>query len=249
MSLLTSETCNNCTVSIYSMDECVTGASASVLYFQRELNLTPKKLIIDLKQSSASIVSSKVGIIRGDISCGFDVQNIANKLLSGGKAVFPKFKGTGSITIVPEITEYMIVKKPNNIDLIVEPEYLVCFTGSISVSAKINKVSVGLFGGEGASSQVLKGEGILVFKIPVKENSLDVLTIRNDKLLLVNSEVIFYDSNLKYSVTPLFNSFGKGSIMAKKFQGTGKVITYDKIIAGGDTIAENKKSRIRYFNR
>ncbi|MDZ8187598.1 MAG: AIM24 family protein [Nostoc sp. ChiSLP02] len=147
------------------------------------------------------------------------------KALATGENIFrPTYTGTGELYLEPSLSGYHILELDGN-EWILDSGAYWASDGSVEVGIERNKLVSGLIGGEGLFQTKVKGRGKVVM---VAQGPVEVINLRNDRLVVDGNFAIARTSTLNYRVEKatksLLGSMTSGEFLVNTFEGTGTVL-------------------------
>ncbi|MBW4644409.1 MAG: AIM24 family protein [Goleter apudmare HA4340-LM2] len=147
------------------------------------------------------------------------------KSLATGENIFrPTYKGTGELYLEPSLSGYHILELDGN-EWILDSGAYWASDGGVEIGIERNKLISGFIGGEGLFQTKVKGRGKVVM---VAQGPVEVVNLRNDRLVVDGNFAIARTSNLNYRVEKatksLLGSMTSGEFLVNTFEGTGTVL-------------------------
>lgn len=225
------------TIEIIEIDN-LNGASsdelAKKLFFLKESNVTLKfvRILLNggiLTTESGALYYSK-GNIKNKVIVG-GLSGIAKKFIKNSltkeKIIHPQYTGIGEIVLEPSFSHFILLNM-NNDSYILDKGIFYCSIGDIDVEAVIQEnMSAALLGKDGMFQTRVSGSGVLVLKIDVPLNEIEMMVLNNEKLQVDGNFAILRSSDISYSVEKssknLFKSLIGGEGLLQTFKGTGEV--------------------------
>jgi uncharacterized protein (AIM24 family) len=210
---------------------------AEKLYFAQKTNVKLKQVRITLNNGTLTAESGALQFMKGNIELssglggsgakGF-LKGLASSVLTNESMVKPQYKGSGVIYLEPSFKHYMIMQLEKE-EIIADKGLFYCCESSVSVSAQSMKnISSAIVGGEGLFQTKVSGTGLCVFEIPVPENELVELELKNETVQVDGNFTLFREGNIDFTVEKstksIFGSVASGEGLLQTFRGTGKVI-------------------------
>ncbi len=142
---------------------------------------------------------------------------------TGEKAFRPVYQGSGKIMLEPSLHEFFILDLQDETYVLDRGAYWASDMG-VEVTAKMNKISTTLLGGEGLVQTAVKGEGSVIVRAPGPVQAID---LRSDRLVVDGSFAVARSATLDYSVQTstrsLMGTLFSGEMIVSVIQGTGRV--------------------------
>lgn len=142
---------------------------------------------------------------------------------AGEKAFRPVYQGTGTIMFEPSLYEFFILDLEDETYVLDRGAYWASDM-SVEVTAKMNKISTSLLGGEGLVQTAVKGSGSVVVRAP---GPVQVIDLNSDRLVVDGSFAVARSASLDYSVQTstrsLMGTLFSGEMIVSVLQGTGRV--------------------------
>lgn len=143
--------------------------------------------------------------------------------LTGQTAFKPVFQGSGKIMLDPTFHEFFALELHDETFVLDRGAYWASDMG-IEVTAKMNKFSTGMLGGEGFVQTAVRGTGTVIVRAP---GPVQEVKLKGDRLVVDGSFAVARSSDLDFSVQTssrsVFGSFFSGEAIVSVLQGTGTV--------------------------
>ncbi len=182
---------------------------------------------VTLQNETVRTESGAMYYIRGNIQMESKAPSAAGflKSLATGENIFrPTYTGTGELYLEPSLSGYHIIELDGS-EWILDSGAYWASDGTIEVGIERNKLVSGLLGGEGLFQTKVKGRGKVVM---VAQGPVEVINLRNDRLVVDGNFAIARTSTLNYRVEKatksLLGSMTSGEFLVNTFEGTGTVL-------------------------
>lgn len=147
------------------------------------------------------------------------------KSLATGENIFrPTYTGTGELYLEPSLSGFHILELDGS-EWILDSGSYWASDGSVEIGVERNKAITGLVGGEGWFQTKVKGKGKVVM---VAQGPVEVINLRNDRLVVDGNFAIARTSTLNYRVEKatksILGSMTSGELLVNTFEGTGTVL-------------------------
>ncbi|MEA5628246.1 AIM24 family protein [Nostoc sp. UHCC 0251] len=182
---------------------------------------------VTLQNETVRTESGAMSYIRGNIQMQSKAPSAGGflKSLATGENIFrPTYTGTGELYLEPSLSGYYILELDGN-EWILDSGAYWASDGTVEVGVERNKFVSGLMGGEGLFQTKVKGRGTVVM---AAQGPVEVITLRNDRLVVDGSFAIARTTTLNYRVEKatksLLGSMTSGEFLVNTFEGTGTVL-------------------------
>ena len=200
----------------------------------RENGIKLKQVRIQLDDSAVKIEPGALSYMKGNISIKNKIGGVfglGKKILSSkltGDTVFkPTYCGTGDIFLEPMFNNFALVQLEDD-EIIVDNGLFYACESNIEVEAAMqDNLSAAFLGNEGVCQTSIKGDGIVVLKIPVPETEIFKCVLVNDVLKIDGNLAILRTGNIEFSVEKssrtIIGSTMNGEGLVHVYRGTGEV--------------------------
>lgn len=209
-------------------------AQAAYLHPMKEVGLRYRQVRIGMKQKcSVRLEAGALHYMRGAIQLDADLGDLGkmfrrglSALASGETIVKPIYTGTGEIFLEPSFQHFLLVELSGEPLVCDDGMFLACDEG-IEVKAQVNKVSSGLFGGDGWVQPRLDGTGCVVLASPVPFEEIVRVRLDDDVLKVDGKFALARFGDIEFrvekSTRSLLGSAASGEGLLQVFRGTGEV--------------------------
>ncbi len=181
---------------------------------------------ITLDNASVRTESAAARYWRGNITMTNPMPSVGGMLksaITGNKIFRPVFTGTGVIQLAPRFHEFVEIDLKGNKVVLEKGAYWASDMG-VEVDAFVNNLSAGLFSGEGFIQTAVSGTGVVIACSP---GPIEVVDLKNEKLVLDGAYAVARSSGLSYSVQKstrsIFGTVSSGEGLVQVIEGTGRV--------------------------
>ncbi len=206
---------------------------AQRLYYMKQTGMKYQQVKITLDNASVRMEAGALHFMRGPIELGTDIGSLGKffkrglaALTTGEPIVKPVYKGTGEIFLEPSYGHYVLVHL-DDFELVCDDGMFLACDEAVEVTAVVNKMSAGLFGGEGWVQPKMKGKGAVLLESPVPFDELVRVDLEDDVLKVDGSFAIARLGDIKFKVEKstksLLGSAASGEGLLQTFRGTGQV--------------------------
>jgi uncharacterized protein (AIM24 family) len=151
------------------------------------------------------------------------VSGMIKSAMTGNKIFRPVYEGTGKIMLAPRFHEFVAIALRNERYVIERGGYWASDMG-IEVDVHMNSMSAGMFSGDGFIQTAVQGTGTVIACSP---GPLEIIDLKNDRLVLDGAYAVARSANLKYTVQnssrSLFSTVSSGQGLVQVLEGTGRV--------------------------
>lgn len=179
-------------------------------------------------ESGALVCMSDTVKMKSKMDGGF-FKAVSRKMFSGEKFFFQQFEtkgGSGDILLAPNSigdVDFILIHKGE--EYTIQKDGFLASTMGIEVSAKVQKLSRGLFSGEGFFVLKAEGEGVIFVNGFGSLSRVDIPDGRS--YAFDNKHLVAWRSNMKFEVEVPVGHFGtmtSGEILLCRFHGPGSVL-------------------------
>jgi uncharacterized protein (AIM24 family) len=182
---------------------------------------------VTLHNETVRTESGAMYYIRGNITMQSKAPSAGGflKSLATGENIFrPTYTGTGELYLEPSLSGFHILELDGG-EWILDSGAYWASDGSVEVGVEMNKAVSGLLGGEGLFQTKVKGKGKVVM---VAQGPVEVINLRNDRLVVDGNFAIARTSTLNYRVEKatrsILGSMTSGELLVNTFEGSGTVL-------------------------
>lgn len=228
---------NGYSVIEYIKDLSVTPATAQNAYFESQMNIRKRQLVIELNQSSVTTQAGAMQWTVGDIKATTGVKGVGDFLGKAFKSVVsnesiikPEYVGTGTIVLEPTYKHILLVDlKEFNHSLVLEDGlFLACDAHLEQKIVSRSNLSSAMLGNEGLFNLNVRGSGVVCLESRVPMEELVIIELSNDELKIDGSMAIAWTEGLSFTVErsgkSLLGSAASGEGLVNVYRGSGKVI-------------------------
>lgn len=207
---------------------------AQQIHYMQRIGMRYHQVRIGLKQeTSVRLEAGALHFLRGPIELDADLGHLGKlfrrglgALATGETVVKPVYTGTGEIFLEPSFRHFILVELAGD-PLICDDGMFVACDAGVEVKAQVNKVSSGLFGGDGWVQPKLEGTGCVVLSSPVPFEELVRVRLESDVLKVDGPFALARVGDIEFSVEKstrsLLGSAASGEGLLQVFRGTGEV--------------------------
>ncbi|MDC4233934.1 AIM24 family protein [Actinomyces sp. B33] len=220
----------------FTKDLSVDSASAQQAFFESQMNVRRRQLLIELTGGSAVVQAGamqwtvgRVGASSGVKGAGDFVGKMFRGAVTGESAVKPEYTGTGLVVLEPTTRHLLLVDLAEwGGGLVVEDGMFLACEGGVQqkVIARSN-LSSAIGGGEGLFNLGLFGAGVVALESAVPAQELVYVDLTDDELKIDGPLAVMWSPGLQFTVErstrSIIGSMTSGEGLVNVYRGTGRV--------------------------
>lgn len=201
--------------------------------FKEGLRLRQCVVILDGTQG-VQLSPGAMSYTLGDINMHTNVKSTGDfmkKLVTAHvtreSAVKPLYTGRGEVGLEPSFRNYLVAEL-NKESYCMDDGLFYAASERIQITAKMNRLSMALAGGEGGLFQLMAaGTGLLVIESRFPMAEISVVELNDETLVVDGNQAILWSADLQYTVEKssksLIGSAASGEGLVNVFRGSGVV--------------------------
>lgn len=221
----------------YSKDLSVDAASAQRAFFEAQMNVRRKQLVISLEGGAVVVQGGAMQWTAGWVFANTGVKGAGDFLgkmfrgaVTGESAIKPEYEGHGLVVLEPTTRHIILVDLASwGGGIVVEDGmFLACDAGVEHKLIARSNISSAVGGGEGLFNLGLMGAGVVALESPVPERELIAVDLAEDELRVDGPLAVAWSPGLQFTVErssrSLIGSMASGEGLVNVFRGTGRVL-------------------------
>lgn len=228
---------NGYSVIEYTKDLSVTPATAQSSYFESQMNIRKRQLVVDMNRSQVITQAGAMQWSVGDIKATTGVKGVGDffgkafkSVVSNESIIKPEYVGTGTLVLEPTYKHILLVNLEDfNNALVLEDGLFLACDGHLEhkIVSRTN-LSSAMLGNEGLFNLSIRGSGVVCLESNIPMEELVVIELSNDELKIDGSMAIAWTEGLTFTVErsgkSLIGSAASGEGLVNVYRGSGKVI-------------------------
>lgn len=228
---------NGYSVIEYTKDLSVTPATAQSSYFESQMNIRKRQLVVDMNRSQVITQAGAMQWSVGDIKATTGVKGVSDffgkafkSVVSNESIIKPEYVGTGTLVLEPTYKHILLVNLEDfNNALVLEDGLFLAYDGHLEhkIVSRTN-LSSAMLGNEGLFNLSIRGSGVVCLESNIPMEELVVIELSNDELKIDGSMAIAWTEGLTFTVErsgkSLIGSAASGEGLVNVYRGSGKVI-------------------------
>lgn len=181
---------------------------------------------ITLKGESVRTEAGAARYWRGNIEMKNPMPTVGGMIksaITGNKIFRPVYSGTGKIMLTPKFHEFIAIELKDERYVIERGAYWASEMG-VEVDTQVNNLSAGMLSGEGFIQTAVKGTGTVIASSP---GPVEIIDLKNDRLVLDGAFAVARDARLKYSVQKssrsIISTVSSSQGLVQVLEGSGRV--------------------------
>ncbi|MCF2711411.1 MULTISPECIES: AIM24 family protein [Schaalia] len=221
----------------YAKDLSVDTASAQRAFFESQMNVRRKQLVIGLQGGAVTVQAGAMQWTAGRVSANTGVKGAGDFIgkmfrgaVTGESAIKPEYSGTGLVVLEPT-TRHIILQDLAQWGggLVVEDGmFLACDAGIEHKLIARSNLSSAVGGGEGLFNLGLFGSGVVALECAVPAAELIAVDLNEDELRIDGPLAVAWSPSLQFTVErsgrSLIGSMASGEGLVNVYRGTGRVL-------------------------